>query len=293
MGESMLKLMGIHPVLCFILFLALTFFCIAFVWRLIDKGLSALPQRFPSFKPRQRISHTRHGLNKKILGAYIVFVALLGLGALSVFWWIAGEVVNQEAIVRFDYHLGETIRRNATLWETGIFRLVTIFGSFYVLAPISLGVAVVLLVLHRRIFLFGWMVAVLGGVIVNVLLKSIFERPRPEPVPPLIDDLTSWSFPSGHAMDSLIIYGMFTYLLIRLIKGKWSKTLILLSVGLVLSIGFSRLYLGVHYFSDIIAGYAAGIFWLNLSVVTTEILRHTTASKAHELPPSQQQNDGS
>jgi membrane-associated phospholipid phosphatase len=281
MSESIWKVMGAHPVLCFIILLSVTLFSIALLWHFVDKG-------FPPFvagllRPLRRAQKTpfkHRDLKEKTLSVYVALGALVGFVALFVFCWIAEEVVNREAIVRFDHLLTETIRQSAAPWEIRIFRFITIFGSFHVLAPMTIGIGVMLLLLRRRASLVGWIVAALGGVLANVELKSVFERPRPEPLPPFNHILTSWSFPSGHAMDSLIIYGMLTYLSIPLTKGTWRKALVLTSVGVVLSIGFSRLYLGVHYFSDIIAGYAAGIFWLNLCIMGTEILRHVRSSKS-------------
>jgi membrane-associated phospholipid phosphatase len=294
MSELILKVIAAHPIPCFVMLLGVILFSIALLWHLVGRGFPPIMTGLLRLVRRTQKSPYKHlDLREKTLGVYVTLGALVGFVALSVFCWIAGEVMNREAIVRFDHVLTETIRQSAAPWEIQIFRFVTTFGSFYVLAPMIIGIGVMLLLLRRRVSLVGWIVAVLGGVIANVELKSVFERPRPEPLPPFIDNLTSWSFPSGHAMDSLIIYGMLTYLSIPLTKGRWRKALVLTSVGVVLSIGFSRLYLGVHYFSDIIAGYAAGIFWLNLCIVGTEILRHARSSKSLEdceMPRSEEES---
>jgi membrane-associated phospholipid phosphatase len=279
MAESILKVLGTHPVLLFVLFLAVTLFTVALLWHLIDRGLRPLTARVLRVPGRSQESPLKPGDSRqKRVGPYIALGILVGLAALCVFYGIADEVVNRGGdVVRLDHEITETIRRNAASWEVGIFWFITMFGSVYVLTPTTIGVVVVLLVLCRRISLVGWIVAALGGVIMNEGLKLIFERPRPIPLPLFPHALTSWSFPSGHAMDSLVIYGMLTYLLIPLTKDRQRKGLVLASMGIVLSIGFSRLYLGVHYFSDIIAGYAAGIFWLDLCILGTELLKHLRA----------------
>jgi membrane-associated phospholipid phosphatase len=99
-----------------------------------------------------------------------------------------------------------------------------------------------------------------GGVVINQGMKLFFAKPRPELWPRLIADL-SFSFPSGHAVGSMVVYGFIAYILAK----KWppSKQYIYAIASVViLAIGLSRLYLGLHYPTDIIAGYGIGILWL-------------------------------
>jgi membrane-associated phospholipid phosphatase len=282
MTESILKVLGTYPVLGFIILLAVTLFSIALLWQPIGKGFPLLmAQLLRLLRRSQKTGCKRGHFEGNTPGVYVVLGALVGLATLSAFCWIAVQVVNRETIVRFDHVITRTIRQSAAPWDIRVFSFITIFGSVYVLAPMIIGIGFMLLVFRRRISLIAWICAALGGVIANEGLKSFFERPRPEVLPPFHDTLTSWSFPSGHAMDSLIIYGMLTYLMLPLAKGRWRRVLVLASIGLVLSIGFSRLYLGVHYFSDIIAGYAAGIFWLNMCIVGSEIVKHLKSAQSH------------
>jgi undecaprenyl-diphosphatase len=97
------------------------------------------------------------------------------------------------------------------------------------------------------------------------LLKAIFNRPRP--LLPLLEPVKGLSFPSGHAMMSVSFYGLLIVLAWETIvnrTARWLVTVLLLL--LILLIGFSRIYLRLHYFSDVIAGYAAGVIWLTLSI---------------------------
>ena len=87
------------------------------------------------------------------------------------------------------------------------------------------------------------------------LLKTIFHRARPTYASEF--HMTSWSFPSGHAMDSLIVYGLFAYWLAEA-KPAARRPIFAGAAVLVGAIGFARIYLGVHYLSDVIAGYSAG-----------------------------------
>jgi undecaprenyl-diphosphatase len=116
-------------------------------------------------------------------------------------------------------------------------------------------------VLHHRLELILFIAAIVGSVAINGLLKQIFQRVRPD-LHRLID-IGGYSFPSGHAMNAFTVYGIISFLLWRHISSKLGRSLlILLSIVMILAIGISRIYLGVHYPSDIIGGYFASGFWL-------------------------------
>src|SRR5918997_2230091 len=137
----------------------------------------------------------------------------------------------------------------------------------------SVAVAAALLAHRRWAALSAWLAAVLGGEALNLLLKDLFARPRPRFERPLVDE-TSHSFPSGQAMESLVVYGTLAYFDVLALRG-WSKRA--LSVGgvavLVIMIGFSRAYLGAHYISDVVGGFAAGGAWL-CGVITAHTAMH-------------------
>jgi undecaprenyl-diphosphatase len=117
---------------------------------------------------------------------------------------------------------------------------------------------------HRKeLILFAAVMA--GSPILNYLLKVFFQRARPD-LNRLIE-IGGYSFPSGHAMNAFTFYGILTFLLWRHIPVRRGRTVLLLfSTILILAIGISRIYLGVHYPSDIIGGYLAGSFWLAVSI---------------------------
>lgn len=105
------------------------------------------------------------------------------------------------------------------------------------------------------------LVATFGGLGLSYLLKGFYDRPRPDVVPHLIH-VSSESFPSGHAMLSAVVYLTLGALLARLVEGRWIKFyFVAVAVILTLLVGFSRVYLGVHYPTDVVAGWAAGVAW--------------------------------
>jgi membrane-associated phospholipid phosphatase len=122
----------------------------------------------------------------------------------------------------------------------------------------------------------GWVAAQAGGGLLNRVLKETFQRTRPEFADPMLLAST-WSFPSGHAMGTFILCGMVCYLLLRGIR-PWTMAaaVVTASASWCGVTAFSRLYLGVHYVSDVIAGLLAGVAWLAVCVSALEVLRRRT-----------------
>ncbi len=139
---------------------------------------------------------------------------------------------------------------------------ITALGNFTTLAVLVLVVSVFLWETRHRISVALLLVAMAGGAILNTLLKDIFDRPRPSVVEAGTEVMTQ-SFPSGHAMAAFIAYAGVAYLGGRLEPTRALRALTWTSAALlILAIGASRVYLGVHYPSDVIAGYLGGLAWL-------------------------------
>jgi undecaprenyl-diphosphatase len=118
-----------------------------------------------------------------------------------------------------------------------------------------------------------WLAAVGGSAVLNQLLGSLFARPRPFFEPPLLIE-TSYSFPSDHAMESLVVYGMIAYFAVLALEAWGTRKAVILGAALlVLLIGLSRMCLGVHYLSDVVAGFAAGGVWLSALITGIETVR--------------------
>ena len=108
-------------------------------------------------------------------------------------------------------------------------------------------------------------IACVGTLVLNQGMKVVFARPRPTLWPPLIHEV-SYGFPSGHAFGSSVLYGFLAYVLAYRYP-RQSRSIYGVSIGLIALIGFSRLYLGVHYPTDILAGYLVGFLWLMTCIV--------------------------
>ncbi|HEX5323966.1 MAG TPA: phosphatase PAP2 family protein [Capsulimonadaceae bacterium] len=140
-----------------------------------------------------------------------------------------------------------------------------------VFALIALFLTGLLLGHHRRDAI-GLAASVAGALVLNQILKQWFQRQRPD-VPWALAHERSFSFPSGHAMMGMVVFGMLAYLLFRYLKGRVACALdILVAIVLVVGIGTSRVYLGVHYPTDILGGWIAGGMWLFASILAMEAL---------------------
>nr|WP_244226925.1 phosphatase PAP2 family protein [Corallococcus aberystwythensis] len=167
-------------------------------------------------------------------------------------------------------------------WLAETARDVTSLGGFPVLSLITTAVCGFLLVARRyRTSLFV-LSSIVGGWILNALLKNLFHRPRPSVVPHLTETMST-SFPSGHAMLSAITYLTLGALLAQFAEHRRVKVY-LLAVALVLSVlvGCTRVYLGVHYPSDVLGGWVAGLAWALFVTVAARTLRRRSPALREE-----------
>ena len=137
---------------------------------------------------------------------------------------------------------------------------------------------------HAWIFLSSWIAALIGAGILDWTLKGAVQRPRPAYAVAILHG-HSFSFPSGHALALLLAYGMTAYFVIVLwVKDSSSRTIVICAATiLIFAIGVSRLYLGVHYFTDVVAGYAVGAVWLSACITGAEIATIRTTQVIEEI----------
>ncbi len=234
----------------------------------------------------------RHPRLYRFLTRRISLVAYLGLNiALGLALLLAGvallgphmeDISAREDVVRFDRILVAALDQHASDRTLQVFTAVTRLGDEPALAVIAALGTLVLLLRRHWTATTAWVVTMTGGALLNLLLKELIRRDRPE-VAQAVLDAPGWAFPSGHAMGATIAYGMLAYLFLRLGHKHWASPVLVFTVALVLLIGASRVVLQVHYFSDVVAGFIAGIGWLLLCIVGTELaLRRSTSSYVRE-----------
>ncbi|WP_110112231.1 phosphatase PAP2 family protein [Bacillus sp. CGMCC 1.16541] len=166
------------------------------------------------------------------------------------------------SIEAFDIEVLRAVFELRQPWLTPIMIFFTEVGSWYVTAPMWFGLLIFLLYKREAGAALFITLVYFGSRSLNWLLKEVFERPRPQ-LSQLIE-AGHYSFPSGHAMNSMAFYGALI-LLIRMYINEQNYVkgvVITLLVWLISLIGFSRMYLGVHYLTDILAGFAMGTAWL-------------------------------
>ncbi|WP_420454534.1 phosphatase PAP2 family protein [Rubrivirga sp.] len=213
------------------------------------------------------------------LGFTVAFVAVVV--ALWGFLELVDAVTETGDVVRFDAvahgWVYDTFGGNPDLG-----RAVTWFGNNATLIGFVVAVALGLVV-TRRYWAALRVVAAsgLGGLVV-VGLKALFQRARPTEQ---IIEATGYSFPSGHAFASTVFYGMMVYLVWRLTERRWARVLAaVLGPVVVLAVGLSRVYLNVHYLSDVLAGWLSGAAWLVACLLVIDVVetRYRSGAEVRE-----------
>ena len=201
----------------------------------------------------------------------------LAAGSLWAFVAIAGEIPERSRMVRTDLAIAGWLERVSTERGESIFAMVSWLGA--PLLSILLVVAIIVLAYRRDWLRAGALASAgVGGTLLNYGLKALFHRGRPEYASEFIHH-ASYSFPSGHAMDSLVVYGFLAFLLLERTTSTVRRRLIVTGAMVVIgAIGFSRMYLGVHYLSDVVGGFLAGMVWLMVCIAGYEFARTRTSS---------------
>ena len=198
----------------------------------------------------------------------LILGIIFALAAVLVFTWYASEVSEGE-LLAVDSSVREFVHSLSSPRLTAVMRAVSYMGKVRTLVILGTGVAAVMLYLRAFRSTAIFLITMAGEIMLEVTLKATYQRARPEPffdLPPP----ESYSFPSGHALGSLCFYGILAWIVVRRIQDKRIKTAIaVLTAIFILLIGLSRVYLGVHYPSDVLAGFVAGLIW-TISVVFTD-----------------------
>jgi undecaprenyl-diphosphatase len=217
-----------------------------------------------------------------LLGGVSLLVLLLGFAALA-------KLVLSGWTQPFDEWVLSVFRKTDALrtpvgpaWLQGAALDVTALGSGVVLGLVTFAIVVFLALqgLRRTAIFVG--LASTGGWVLNYTLKEIFQRPRPDVVPHL-REVMSLSFPSGHAMTSAAVYLTLGVLLMRISKRRLTKVYCMaMAVLVTVLVGSSRVYLGVHYPTDVLAGWIAGASWALLCWFVERALERPTGMQQEQ-----------
>jgi undecaprenyl-diphosphatase len=211
--------------------------------------------------------------------AVLLVRALLVVGAVWLFVGVASEVSKgdtldaDERIMRALRDAGNPADPIGPPWVEGAVRDLTSLGSNIVLVIFISAVGVFLAVRRQTHALYLVLVSTVGGFLLAQALKMVFARPRPDFVPHLAL-VSSTSFPSGHAMFSAVVYLTLGALLSQLVEERRLKAYFLgVACFLTFVVGLSRVYLGVHYPTDVLAGWSAGLAWALLCWMAASYLQ--------------------
>jgi membrane-associated phospholipid phosphatase len=206
----------------------------------------------------EKVETKIHTVKSHLISSRIEVVA--AITSLAIFAFITIGIIYYPPLLNFDLHVDLYLKKIQTPGLTSFMILITDLGTWGN-GIVAVAGASAFLFYHRWRLLINWLGTYGGATVLSEMIKLIIARPRP-PIPHLVHVFT-FSFPSGHALISLVGYGIAAYHLQYMTSKVRYKIIIAIIWGiLVLSIGFSRLYLSVHYFSDVIAGYSIGISWL-------------------------------
>jgi undecaprenyl-diphosphatase len=204
----------------------------------------------------------------KFWGLPTTLLTISFIYTLSLLGGIVEDIISSDIIVSVDTRVMNLLAlfRNADL--TQFFLWVTLLGKWQVVLGFVVAVVGILWMWRKRLYILPLLLTIVGAEIFTAISKIIFHRPRPELA---IYAEHSFSFPSGHATIAIAFYGFITYILIRhFAKWKTKVNIFFVGIAIILLIGFSRLYLGVHYVSDVWGGYLVGALWLIIGISISE-----------------------
>ena len=205
-----------------------------------------------------------------LLGVAAGFAVLVG--AANVFADLAERLGDGGRMALFDEALSLSIRQHVGLGTLQVFYALTRLGDAWFLLLLAGGVALLLWRRGRGPLALAWLLGLGGNALLIPLLKRIFERVRPVHDHGLVSEM-GFSFPSGHTAGATVAYGMLAYLAVRVLPARWHVPAVMLASGLAFTIGISRVFLQVHFASDVLAGFAWGLAWLAVCVLAVELSR--------------------
>ncbi|MDO8668246.1 MAG: bifunctional DedA family/phosphatase PAP2 family protein [bacterium] len=224
-------------------------------------------------------------LNKRrqIFAKYHVYYLTLNVFSIYIFSKMVEDYFDKESTYRFDLWLSQNIHSLYQPWlDKTMILISTVFSPEILLAAVMV-IAVYFFIKRQKyqaglIFMSG-----AGGLVLGTIAKWLINRPRPEAG--LVME-TGLSFPSQHSLMALIFFSLVLFIFTEKIYNRWLKYLFIAgNIFLILLVGFSRIYLKVHWFSDVMAGFALGLFWLTFSILIFRII--TQMFKKDQPVPNQ------
>jgi len=208
---------------------------------------------------------------KAFMGLPLTLLFIAMIYTLFLFVGMVEDVITSDSIIVIDNQIATFLYHYRDKELVKVFLWITLLGKWEIILFGLLITTLILVLFKKRRDIIGLLVAITGSMLFDVLGKLLIQRPRPEGI--AVYNENSFSFPSGHATIAIAFYGFITYYLVRHMKIWQNKiNFLFLGITVILAIGLSRLYLGVHFLSDIIGGYLLGLLWLLIGISISEWL---------------------
>lgn len=199
------------------------------------------------------------------LGWHLLIGLLVFIAMTLVLAEISDHVMKGKPLTVTDARLTAWLHANRTPSQTTVFQYATGLGSTFIAVSLTTVVGIYLLWHRQRYWFTTLVLSVAGGAILNRYLKIAFQRARPRFDDPTMT-FTGYSFPSGHTITATVLYGCLAALVVANTKDRGVRAIAIVAASLLIGmVGFSRIYLGAHYLTDVIAAIAEGLAWLSLS----------------------------
>ena len=218
--------------------------------------------------PRAQNAFPQWGL----LALYLASGFLAIVAGAWAFGELADELRTRAVLGRADQALTDALQLSVPLSALQLFAAVTRLADTASITGMGIVGAIGLVALRRRWLAVGWSAALAGNGLLNHTLKQVFARARPLHDGGLVV-ADGYSFPSGHSSGSVVAFGMLAYVGTRLLPPGWHLPVVLLAVALAFTVGASRVFLRVHFASDVIAGFASGTAWLAVCIASIEFAK--------------------
>lgn len=219
-----------------------------------------------------RSLHSSHNLPGLYVGTWLA----AGFAGIVTCAWLFAEIAEKLGTAGrmglADQALADSLKIHLPLATLQVFAGITHLADTVTVVGVCVLVAAVLLLRGRRGLALGWVLAIAGNGLLNVTLKQVFARVRPIHDGGLAS-AQGFSFPSGHSSGSVVMYGMLAYVLCRFVPLRWQLPVVLAAVTLAFSVGVSRVFLRVHFASDVLAGFISGTAWLMVCIAGMALTR--------------------
>jgi undecaprenyl-diphosphatase len=217
------------------------------------------------------------------LGIFLVAGLIVAIAGTAIFVEVA-EHVRSGGTQAFDDSVIRWVGAHHSPALDAIMLEITALGTGIVVLMVVTVAALFLTLTRHKYSAILLLASAFGGIVLNIVLKLGFHRSRPSVVVAAVHTFTS-SFPSGHAMSAAIVYSTVAYLAARLLRHRWARWLVMTAaMSLIAVISFSRIYLGVHYPSDVIAGVAIGFAWAAFCMATLEAIQKFWLRRDPRIP---------